>query len=130
MTMVSTTAQPISMPTSTMHDISGTVMTSPTLSTTTVANVASLQTFSGGPTVTVKSTMADLVSGGSYTISLPVAAPLLGQFGTGTLPIALTPQPDIAGIYTAEASATGFQTQAVEVDISAADVLLNFTLTP
>ena len=130
MTMVSTTAQPISMPTSTMHDISGTVMTSPTLSTTTVANVASLQTFSGGPTVTVKSTMADLVSGGSYTISLPVAAPLLGQFGTGALPIALTPQPDTAGIYTAEASATGFQTQAVEVDISIADVLQNFTLTP
>ena len=130
MTMVSTSAQPISMPTSTMHNISGTVVTSPTISTTTVADVASLQTFSGGPTVTVKSTTADLVSGGSYTITLPTAAPLLGQFGTGTLPIALTPQPDIAGIYTAEASAIGFQTQAVEVDISAADVLLNFTLTP
>ena len=129
-TMVSTTAQPISMPTSTMHNISGTVMTSPTISTTTVADVASMQTFSGGPTVTVKSTVADLASGGSYTIALPTAAPLLGQFGTGMLPIALTPQPDIAGKYTAEASADGFQTQAVEVDISIADVLQNFNLTP
>jgi hypothetical protein len=130
MTMVSTTAQPISMPTSTMHTISGNVVTSPTISTTTVADVASLQTFTGGPTVTVKSTTADLVSGGSYTISLPTAAPLLGQFGTGTLPIALTPQPDVAGKYTVEASADGFQTQAVEVDVSISDVLQNFTLSP
>lgn len=129
MTMVSTTAEPITMPTSTMHNISGTVVTSPTITTTTVASVASLQTFTTGPTVTVKSTEADLVSGGSYTIALPVAAPLLGQYGTGTLPIALTPQPDIAGKYTVEASADGFQTQAVEVDISIADVLQNFTLT-
>ena len=129
MTMVSTSAEPISMPTSTMHNISGTVMTSPT-SSTTVASVASLQTFTGGPTITVKSTTADLTSGGTYTIALPVAAPLLGQYGTGTLPIALTPQPDVAGKYTAEASADGYQSQSVEVDISIADVVQNFTLTP
>jgi hypothetical protein len=130
MTMVSTSAEPISMPTSTMHNISGTVMTSPTSSTTTVASVASLQTFTAGPTVTVKSTTADLTSGGTYTIALPIAAPLLGQYGTGTLPISFTPQPDVAGKYTAEASADGYQTQAVEVDISIADVVQNFTLTP
>jgi hypothetical protein len=130
MTMVSTSAEPISMPTSTMHNISGTVMTSPTSSTTTVASVASLQTFTAGPTVTVKSTTADLTSSGTYTIALPIAAPLLGQYGTGTLPISFTPQPDVAGKYTAEASADGYQTQAVEVDISIADVVQNFTLTP
>ncbi len=130
MTVVSTSSQPISMPSSTMHNIFGTVVTNPTISTTTVASVATMQTFSAGPTVTVNSTLADLVSGGTYTIASPIAAPLLGQYGTGTLPIALTPQPDIAGKYTVEASADGFQTQSVEVDISIADVLQNFTLTP
>ena len=130
MTMVSTSAEPITMPTSTMGTISGTVMTNPTSSTTTVAGVTTMQTFTAGPTVTLKSTTADLTSSGTYTITLPVSAPLLGQYGTGTLPIAFTPQPDIAGKYTIEASADGFQTQAVEVDISIADVLQNFTLTP
>ncbi len=127
-TMVSTSAAPITLPTSTMHNVSGTVMTSPT-STTTVANVDSMQTFTGGgPTVTVKST--ELLSGGTYTLTLPVAAPLLGQYGTGMLPIALISQPDIAGKYTVEASADGFKTQSAEVDISIADVIQNFTLTP
>ena len=127
-TMVSTSVAPITLPTSTMRNISGTVMTSPT-STTTVVNMDSMQTFTaGGPTVTVKST--DLLSGGTYTLTLPIAAPLLGQYGTGALPIALIPQPDIAGKYTVEASADGFKTQSAEVDISIADVIQNFTLTP
>jgi hypothetical protein len=129
-TITSTSALPISLPTSTMQNISGTVMTSPTSSTTTVAYVVTTQTFTGGPTVTVKSTAADLLSGGSYTIALPTGAPLLGQYGTGTLPITLTSQPDIAGKYSAGASADGYQTQSVEVDISAGDVTQNFTLLP
>ncbi len=130
-TMVSTSAAPITLPTSTMHNISGTVMTSPTSTTTTVAEVDSMQTFTaGGPTVTVKSTTVDLVSGGSYTLALPIAAPLLGQYGTGMLPIALVPQPDVAGKYAAEAFADGYQAQSVDVDISTADVIQNFTLTP
>ncbi len=130
MTMVSTSTEPITMPTSTIGTISGTVQTNPTSSTTTVADVTTMQTFTGGPTVTLKSTTADLTSSGTYTITLPVGAPLLGQYGTGTLPIAFTPQPDIAGKYTVEASADGYQSQSVEVDISAADVVQNFTLTP
>ncbi len=129
-TRVSTSAEPITLPTSTMRNISGAVMTSPTSSTTTVAYVATKQTFTGGPTVTVESTAADLISGGTYTLSLPIAAPLLGQYGTGTLPIVLTSQPDIAGKYAVEASVDGFQTQSVEVDISIADVIKNFTLMP
>ena len=79
MTMVSTSAEPISMPTSTMHNISGTVRTSPTSSTTTVASVASLQTFTGGANITVECNKARLTCGGSYTIAVLSCAALRGQ---------------------------------------------------
>jgi hypothetical protein len=129
-TMVSTSAAPITLPTSTMHTISGTVTTNPTSSLTTVAYVAAMQTFTGGPTVTVKSTTADLTSGGTYTLVLPAGAPLLGQYGLGTLPIVLAPQSAVTGTYTAEASASGYPFQSSDVNISIADVIQNFTLKP
>jgi Domain of unknown function (DUF4382) len=121
-TMVSTSAEPISLPTSTMHIIGGTVSLSTGPSSTTVASVVTMQTFSVGPTVTVKSQNVSPLPG-PYTIALPSGAPVLGKFGTGTLPIALTPQSDIAGKYDVEASADGYDTQSAPVDISIADVL-------
>jgi len=126
---VSTTAAPITLPTSTTRTVSGTVTLSPPNSTEVVASVATKQTFTAGTTVTVKSQAADLLSG-TYTITLPVGAPQFGQYGTGALPIALTAQPAAAGNYNVEASATGYQTQSVNVDISAADATQNFTLAP
>ncbi len=129
-TMVSTSAEPISLPTSTMHTVSGTVTTDPTSTTTTVAYLAAMQTFTAGPTVTVKSAAADLTSGGNYILSLPAGAPLLGHYGSGALPIALLAQPGSAGKYAVEASADGYQTQSVDVDISIADVLESFVLKP
>ncbi len=121
-TMVSTSAEPISLPTSTTHIIGGTVSLSTGTSTTTVASVVTMQTFSDGSTVTVKSQNVSPLPG-SYSIVLPSGAPLLGKYGTGTLPIALTPQSDIAGKYDVEASADGYDTQSAPVDISIADVL-------
>ncbi len=129
-TMVSTSAQPISLPTSSMGNISGTVATNPSSTTTVVGLVATQQTFSGGgPTVTLKSQAVELP--GIYSLDLPMAAPLLGQYGAGTLPIAFTPQDDIAGKYAVEASAPGYLTQQVDVDIF--NVLVtqqSFTLIP
>ncbi len=129
-TMVSTSAQPISLPTSSMGNISGTVATNPSSTTTVVGLVATEQTFSGGgPTVTLKSQAVELP--GIYSLDLPMAAPLLGQYGAGTLPIAFTPQDDIAGKYAVEASAPGYLTQQVDVDIF--NVLVtqqSFTLIP
>jgi hypothetical protein len=126
--VVSTNATPITLPDSASHNISGTVTLDPA-SSTEVAFVAAKQTFSSGPTVTVKSQAADLLSG-DYTLTLPVAAPLLGQYGAGTLPIAFVAQGGVAGKYTVEASATGYQTQLSGImDISAADATQNFTLT-
>ncbi len=127
-TMVSTSAVPITMPTSTFHNISGTVLSS-LPSTTPQASVATKQTFTpGGPTVMVKSTATDMLTG-EYTLALPIGAPMLGSYGTGTLPRAFTPQPVIGGKYAVEASAPGFITESVEVDITISDIVSNFTLT-
>ena len=125
---VSTSVTPITLPTSTTRNISGTVLLNPPGSDE-IAYVASKQTFTAGPTVTVKSQAVDLLSG-AYTLTLPVAAPLLGHFGTGVLPISLTAQHAAAGKYSIEATAVGYQTQSVDKDISVADDTQNFTLVP
>jgi Domain of unknown function (DUF4382) len=127
-TITSTSALPISLPTSTMHNISGTITLNP-VSTGTVAYLAAKQTFTAGPTITVKTQGADLLSG-AYSLALSVGAPLLGSYGTGTLPIPLIPQTGAASLYAAEASASGYQTQSVNEDLSAGDVTQNFTLIP
>jgi hypothetical protein len=133
-TMVSTTNAPISLPTSTMQTVGGAVMTNPTNTIDIVAQVTALQTFAAGPTVTVKSTSAFVPPvqpySGLYSIALPSGAPVLGQYGTGVLPIALTPQSANAGRYDVEASADGYQSQSTPVDISGNNAVQNFTLAP
>jgi hypothetical protein len=124
-TTVSTSTAPISLPTSTMQNLSGTVTLNPADSTVTVF-LATKQTFTSGLTVTVKSQPVD----GAYTMSLPTGAPLLGQYGTGALPISFSEQTASAGKYTAEASAAGYQTQSFDIDVSAADAAHDFILAP
>lgn len=125
--VVSTSTAPITLPASTTHTLSGTESLNPA-STSAVGYLTAKQTVGSGPTVAVKSQGLDLSAGpASYSLALPVAAPLLGQFGT--LPITLTPT-STGGKYTAEASATGYTTQTANVDVSAGDVTQNFTLVP
>jgi hypothetical protein len=64
-----------------------------------------------------------------YFLTLPIAAPSLGQYST-TLPITLTEQSAVAGKYSVEASATGYTNQSVNLDISEGSATQNFTLTP
>jgi hypothetical protein len=123
---VSDIGTPIALPASGTHTVSGTATLNPT-STTEVAYVAAKQTFGTSPTVTVKFVAAD-DSTGAYTLALPVDAPLLGPYVTP--PITFTAQSGVAAQYTMEASATGYQTQSVNKDISAGDVIQNFTLVP
>jgi hypothetical protein len=124
---VSTVASPITLPTSTTGSVSGTVTLAPA-SSTEVAVVTAKQTFGNGTTVTVKSQAAD----GAYALTLPIAAPLLGSYGTGTLPISLSSQATAtaAGKYAVEASASGYLTRSVNVDISTAGAIQDFILTP
>jgi len=129
-TNLSNNVTPIALPVSTTHGVSGTATLNPT-SSTEVAYVAAKQTFGAAPIVTVKFVAADDLSSppGFYTLTLPVGAPMLGQY-SATLPITLATQAAVAGKYTVEASATGYQTQSVNKDISAADATQNFTLVP
>lgn len=127
---VSNNVTPITMPVSATHNVSGTALLNPA-SATEATYVAAKQTFGAAPIVTVKFVAADdsTTTLGAYALTLPVGAPLLGQY-SATLPIALAAQAGVAGKYTVEASATGYQTQSVSKDISAADVTQNFTLVP
>jgi len=121
---VSTAGSPISLPTSTPGSISGTVTLSPP-NAAEVAVVAAKQTL-GGTTVTVKSQSV----GGTYAyaFTLSVDAPLIGSYGSGILPTPLVSQ--ATSTYAVEASASGYQTQSFDADISTLDVIQNFTLIP
>jgi len=127
-TTVSNSTAPLVLPVSAMRTISGTATLNPP-STTEVAFVAAKQSLGSGPTVSVNAQAADLLSG-AYTLTLPVGAPLLGNFNPGGLPLAFVAQTAAAGKYTVTASATGYQTQSVSSDISTAAATNNFILLP
>ena len=124
---VSNRIAPITLPVSATHIVSGTAILSPT-SLTEVAYVAAKQTFGTSPIVTTNTVAADDLTG-AYALTLPVAAPLLGTY-SAMLPITLAPQSGVAGLYTVEASATGYQSQSANVDISVVDATQYFTLVP
>jgi len=128
--VLSNNVTPITLPVSTTHTVSGTAVLNPT-SATEVAYVAGKQTFGTAPIVTVKFVAADDLASppGAYALTLPAGAPMLGQY-SATLPIALLAQTSVAGKYTVEASATGYQTQSVSKDLSTADATQDFVLVP
>jgi Domain of unknown function (DUF4382) len=118
-TMVSTDTEPIGLIGSDTHTVSGTIVPS-----SAEATIRAIQTFSSGPTMEVRSTSAM----GSYSLTLPIGAPSLGTYGP--LPITFAADGAIAGVYQLAASAEGFSTQTVPVDISGGDAMQDFTLMP
>jgi len=119
---VSYSATPITLPGSITRVVSGTATLNPP-SLTETAYVGAKQAVP--PVVTVKSQAADL-STGTYSMTLPIAAPQLGPYGA--LPILFGAQAG-AGSYTVEASATGYVTQSLSVNILTADATAqDFTL--
>lgn len=129
MVNVSNSTKPVILPISVTHSIRGTAILSPPISTE-VAYVAAKQSVGTAPIVTVKSVAADDISTptGAYTLTLPAEAPQLGSYGV--LPIAFSAQSSVAGIYTLEATASGYTAQSAPADVSIGDVLHNFTLIP
>jgi hypothetical protein len=131
MTALSTSAAPLTLAASAMGSIGGTVTMTPP-SATEVAYVAAKQSFSAGPTVTIKYQGADLATG-AYTIAnLPVAAPQYAAY-SATLPLAFAPAASVTGgTYRVEASATGYAAKGVDaVSIATANATgVNLTLTP
>lgn len=108
-THVSTAAHPITLPASTMNSVSGTVTASA------MANLRALQTTSAG-VYEIGSANANLDTG-VYTMSLPVAAPMVGAY-SATLPVGLIAATTSAGHYTIEADASSGVTQSTAVNIS------------
>jgi hypothetical protein len=130
-TQLSTTTVPIVLPASLTGSIAGTATLSPA-STTEAAYVAATQTFSAGPTVTVKYQGADLATGAYTLANLPVSAPQYAVYSS-TLPLAFSASVGVGvGKYSVEASANGYATKKVDgVDIATANQLnVNFTLVP
>jgi len=127
-TPVSTQAQPIVLQASGTNTINGTVTLNPT-NADVVAFVTAKQTLNPGPTVTVKSKSVDPLDG-SYTLTLPTAAPLLGHYAT-PLPITLSQSGQTGGIYTVYASADTYTTQSSgPLDISASNQTYSVMLAP
>ena len=125
---IGTSAQPFTLPRSTSHTISGAITLNP-VSPGTVILVTAKQAIVPGSYVLVKSDSADLADA-NYALTLPTGAPLAGNYGTGSLPIALEPVPAAAGLYLIEASAPGYTAQSVTKNLASVDVTQNATLVP
>lgn len=117
---------PITLPASSSNTVSGTVTLNPP-STEEVAHVTAQQPIGSSP-ITIKSVTSDATSG-AYSLSLPSDAPQLAQYDP-IMPIVFVAQSGVAGTYTIEASATGYQAQSAVIDISTAASSQDFTLVP
>ena len=135
-TVVSTNtlpAPPITLQPSATGSIDGTVTLQSGTDEETVF-VAAKQIFGSGPTVTVKSQVATVVTGNpqgdySYALTLPTAAPLLGPYAT-PLPIVFAPQAAVSNKYTVQASATGYITGLAPNLPTGATQIFNLNLAP
>ena len=134
-TALSTVAAPLTLATSPVGSIAGSVSMTPASATGEAAYVSARQTFASGPTVVIKYAGADLATG-AYTLNnLPVAAPQYAAY-SATLPLkfsAPTTSTQGAGQYSMSASATGYatQTRANAVDIVTQNASnINFALVP
>ncbi|MBI5315797.1 MAG: DUF4382 domain-containing protein [Nitrospirae bacterium] len=132
-----TPTSPIALSSSATHSISGTVTLSPPTDEPTVF-VAAKQTLDSGPTVTVKSLPATLLTVNpldptgdfGYNLTLPIGTPSLGLYST-SLPIVFTPQSAAVGVhYTIQAAAAAYQPQSINIpDVSTVSTPQDFTLT-
>ncbi|GAB3455335.1 DUF4382 domain-containing protein [Massilia terrae] len=128
-TSVSTAAAPIALAQSATGSVSGSVTLNP-VSATATPFVTAKQTLASGP-VAIKYQGVDLTN--AYTLAnLPLAAPQYAAYST-TLPLAFNAASGVTpGVYSLEASATGYTTKSVAaVDLSKGNQTgVNFTLTP
>lgn len=125
--VLSTSAQPLTLPDSRTRTISGAVGLNPASTTNTVPFVTAKQS-GNTTTISVRSDAADLLDG-TYVLTLPIEAPVTGRYGP--LPIPWNPFVGARGQYSINASADGYAASpAVVKDIFNADATQNFTLVP
>jgi hypothetical protein len=120
---VTTIGSPIAPPASSTGTIGGTVVLTPPV-TPIDAALAATQTLSGGATIEVASTSAD-ANLGTYSFTLPVAAPLVAPYITGTL--TFTADNAVAGKYKVAATSGGTtKVSAVQTVTAGGNVTLGF----
>jgi hypothetical protein len=120
---VTTIGSPIAPPASSTGTIGGTVVLTPPV-TPIDAALAATQTLSGGATIEVASTAAD-ANLGTYSFTLPVAAPLVAPYTTGTL--TFTADGSAAGKYRVAATSGGTtKVSAVQTVTAGGNVTLGF----
>jgi len=118
-TVVSPTA--IELAPSTMANVTGTVTASTLSGGTTVttvitdATIRATQALTGGPTIEVARKPVDATLG-SYSLSLPMAAPAKAAY-TGSA-LTFSPDASVAGKYTIESQAPGLSTMTKPADVS------------
>ena len=139
-TTISTSGSPFTLASSATQNINGTVTLNPADDDGAVI-VAAKQTLVPGPTVTVKSQVASVITGNppgdySYAITLPIGAPSLAAFGALPITPSASGQSVVAKMYSVQGSAktdtTVYTTQTPApsvADITAVPTK-NFTLTP
>jgi hypothetical protein len=121
-TVVSGTATAITLPVSTMADVTGTVtLTSvsgggTTTAALTDATARALQTLTGGPTIELGNQPVDGELG-TYRFRLPVAAPVKAAFASGSA-LSFSADSAAAGKYTIQVQSPGLTSQSKPADIS------------
>lgn len=111
-TVVNGTGTAFAPPVSSMADVTGTVTATTVAGSTTTsvavtdADVRALQALTGGPTIEVATRGVDATNG-TYSMRLPLAAPLKGTYAAGTATATFTPDAAVAGKYTLRAEAPG-----------------------
>ena len=132
-TVVNGTTTAIAPPASAMADIAGAVTaTSTTASGTTTAPVtdadaSALQALTGGTTIEVANQPVDATLG-TYTLHVPVGAPVTATFPTGTATLSFTPDTAVAGKYTVQVTAPNRTTQQKPATVtSGATTPVNFS---
>jgi len=132
-TVVNGTATAIAPPPSAMAEITGGLTaTSVSAGTTTSvaitdANVRALQALTGGPTIEVADKPVDATLG-TYSLRVPVAAPVKASYSSGTATLSFTPDAAVAGQYSVQAQAPGraLQQQSTTVSGTTTSSVLNF----
>ena len=130
-TSINGVANPITMPVSSVATVGGSV-TSNLGGALPDAWVSARQALSAGPVVDVAWTAVDPVSA-TYSLSLPLAAPLRASYSAGAV-LSFSPDNAAAGIYAVQGNAVGYTTQspsgAVQLSTPNSVNTLNLTLQP
>lgn len=120
-TVLSNSKAPLLTASATSHSLSGKL-----LPPEAEGSLNAFQAVTAGQTVAIRYQGTNVTTG-DYSMTLPVAAPRYGQY-TSTLPLVLAPQNGAAGKYAVQATAVGYQSQSVDIDVSAGPVTHDFTL--